>query len=88
MRGGAISFVYVLNIIFQALFSLLFSIALLFGIGYLLVEVMGAPEWAYIPCILVGVGTGLVSMVKFILAAMQGLDRLEAERGKRKGKRK
>ncbi len=88
MRGQTISFVYVLNIIFQALFSLIFSIALMFGLGYLAVDVWGAPDWLYIPLILIGVGTGLVSMVKFILAAMQGLDRLEREREKRKGKKK
>lgn len=88
MRGQTISFVYVLNIVFQALFSLCFSIALMLGAGYLAVEVWGAPNWLYIPLILLGVGTGLVSMVKFILAAMNGLDRLERERERRNGKKK
>lgn len=84
MRGQTISFVYVLNIVFQALFSLLFNIALMLGLGYLAVEVWGGPPWLYIPMILLGVLTGFVSMVRFILSAMRGLDRLEAERQRRK----
>jgi uncharacterized membrane protein YcjF (UPF0283 family) len=85
MKGHAVSFIYILNIIAQALFSLLFSVAVFFGIGYLAVNSWGAPSWVYVPLILVGVGVGFVSMVKFILSAMAGLDRLEAQR--RKGKK-
>ena len=84
MKGNAISFIYVLNIVAQALFSLVFSVAVFFGIGYLAVTYLGAPSWVYIPLILVGVGVGFVSMVRFILSAMAGLDRLEAQRRKRK----
>ena len=84
MKGNAISFIYVLNIVAQALFSLVFSVAVFFGIGDLAVTYLGAPSWVYIPLILVGVGVGFVSMVRFILSAMAGLDRLEAQRRKRK----
>ncbi len=84
MKGQTVSFLYVLNIIMQALFSLLFTVAVFFGIGYLVVNVLGAPSWAYVPLILLGVGTGLVSMVKFILSAMAGLDRLEQQQKRRK----
>ncbi len=84
MKGHAISFIYVLNIVAQALFSLLFSVAVFFGIGYLAVNTWGAPSWVYVPLILIGVGTGILSMVKFILAAMAGLDRLEEQRRKSK----
>lgn len=80
---GPISFIYVLNIILQSLFTLAFSIAIFFGIAYLIVNVWGGPSWVYVVLLLVGVGTGLLSMVRFILSAMAGLDRLEAERRKK-----
>ncbi len=83
MRGQAVSFLYVLNIVMQAFFSLLFTVAVLTGVGYLLVTFAGVGEWVYIPLILVGVAWGVISMVRFILVAMAGLDRLEKERGKR-----
>lgn len=81
---GPISFIYVLNIILQSLFTLAFSIAIFFGIAYLIVDVWGGPSWVYVVLLLVGVGTGLLSMVRFILSAMAGLDRLEAEQRKKK----
>ena len=81
---GPISFIYVLNIILQSLFTLAFSIAIFFGIAYLIVDVWGGPSWVYVVLLLVGVGTGLLSMVRFILSAMAGLNRLEAEQRKKK----
>ena len=84
---GPISFIYVLNIILQSLFTLAFSIAIFFGIAYLIVDVWGGPSWVYVVLLLVGVGTGLLSMVRFILSAMAGLDRLEAEQRKKKKQR-
>ena len=82
MKGQTVSFIYVLNIAMQALFSLLFTVAVFFGIGYLAVNSWGAPTWVYVPLILAGVGTGLLSMIRFILSAMAGLDRLEKQRDK------
>lgn len=82
---GPISFIYVLNIAIQAIFTLLFSIALSFGLGYLFVEVAGGPEWIYVIAILLGVGSGIASMVKFVISAMQGYNRLEAERNNKRG---
>ena len=87
MKGQAFSFIYVLNIIVQAIFTLAFSILIFVGIGYAAVELIGGPSWIYVITILIGVLTGLISMVRFILSAMQGLDRLEAERSKRNTKR-
>ena len=63
---------YVINIVFQAIFTLLWQIATALIVGWLLVEKIGAPIWVYVPLILVGVITGLVSMVRFILAAAAG----------------
>ena len=80
----AYSTFYVINIVFQAIFTLLWQIATALIIGWLLVEKVGAPKWAYVPLILVGVLTGLVSMVRFILAAMRSLERLEEQKRKKK----
>ncbi len=85
MNGQALSFMYVLNIIMQALFSLLFVIALFVGIGYA-ATLIGAPDWVYIPLILTGVALGIISMVRFIITAMAGLERLEEQRNKGKDK--
>ena len=82
MREGYSAF-YVLNIVFQSIFTLLWQIGLAVLLGWLFVNKFGAPEWLYVPLILVGVATGLVSMVRFILAAMKALDNLEAQKRKK-----
>ena len=79
---------YVINIVAQAIFTLLWNIGLALLISWFTVSKLGAPEWIYVPLILIGVFTGLFSMVRFILAAMKSLDRLEEEgRAKLKSKR-
>lgn len=83
MRGQAVSFLYVLNIIMQALFSLIFTVAIFFGIAYLLVELVGWPSFLYAVFILLGVASGIYSMVKFILSSMAALEQLERERNSR-----
>ena len=79
---------YVINIVAQAIFTLLWNIGLALLISWGAVAWLSAPEWIYVPLILIGVLTGLVSMVRFILAAMKSLDRLDEERrAKMKNKR-
>ena len=70
---------YVINIVSQAIFTLLWNIGLALLVGWIAVSKLGAPDWTYVPLIIIGVLTGLFAMVKFILAAMRSLDRLEAE---------
>ena len=82
MKRQTVSFLYVLNIVSQSLFSLLFDTALGVGVGYLLHTYAMIDAWIYIPCILLGLGVGIVSMVRFILSAMAGLERLERQRQK------
>ena len=82
MYKKAISALHVLNIVSQSIFTLLWQIALGFGIGYLAVNYWSAPSWIYVPLILAGVFSGLVSMVRFLLAAMNSLERLEAQHEK------
>lgn len=86
MKGQAVSFIYVLNIVLQSLFSLLFSTAAFVGIAYLLGSGLGVGEWVYIPMILVGLFVGIFSMLKFIMSAMAGLERLEQQREDRNNK--
>ena len=76
----AYSTVYVVNIIIEAIFSLLFQIGICTGLAWLLVNKLSAPEWVYIPAILFGVFTGIAGMIRFILRAMNSLERLEKER--------
>lgn len=71
---------YVINIVFQSIFTLLWQIGASIFLGWIFVRFVNAPPWIYVPLILVGVVSGLVSMVRFILAAMQSLDRIEEQR--------
>ena len=80
----AYSTFYVINIVFQSIFTLLWQIFAALAVGWIFVEKLNAPRWLYVPLILVGVGTGLVSMVRFILAAMRSLERIEEQKLKQK----
>ena len=88
MKNQAVSFMYALNIVLQSLFSLLFSVSVFVGGAYLLTEHAGLESWVYIPAVLLGLGLGAVSMVRFILAAMAGLERLEKEKEKNNDNRR
>ncbi|MBR2972545.1 MAG: hypothetical protein IKC61_06435 [Clostridia bacterium] len=83
MKEGYSTF-YVINIVFQSIFTLLWQIGVSVLLGWVFVSFVGAPEWIYVPLILLGVGSGLVSMVRFILTAMRSLERLEEERRAKK----
>lgn len=72
--------VYLLNIIFQSIFSLLTPIALMTLIAWLLNARAGVGSWIFVVLIMLGVFTGLYSMLSFILSAMRSLERLEQER--------
>ena len=85
MHKKLFSVLYAINIISQAIFTLLIPAALAFGASWLFVTKLGAPEWLYAVLIPVGVIAGLISMVKFAIAAAEGLERLEKQ-GKNNGK--
>lgn len=80
MYKRLVSVMYALNILFQALFTLVMPAALGFGIAWALVSYLGAPEWVYAPLLVVGVLWGFYNMIKFTLSAMAGLERLESSR--------
>ena len=70
---------YVMNIVFQAILTLLVPPAFLFFINYLLVSRLSLPPWTYAISISVGFIAGMVSMIKFAIAAAEGLERLEKQ---------
>ena len=84
MYKRLVSVMYALNILFQALFTLVMPAALGFGIAWALVSYLGAPEWVYAPLLVVGVLWGFYNMIKFTLSAMAGLERLESSRSEGK----
>lgn len=74
-----VSVIYLLNILFQAFFTLLFPIALGLGASWLLVRFASIPTWIYAPLVTLGALAGIYSMIRFILSAMSSLERLEKE---------
>ena len=71
---------YVINIIAQAIVTLLLPAALLFAIAWLFVAKCGAPEWLYAVMITLGIMSGFVSMIRFVIRASEGLERMENQR--------
>ena len=71
---------YIINIVSQAIFTLAFPILLGFGIAWLLVSYLSLPSFVYVIFIILGVFSGLYSMVKFVISAMAAYERLEKER--------
>lgn len=76
MKGFYNAF-YVANIVFQAIFDLLFCIGVALLAAWLLVTKLSLPTWVYAPFIIVGAITGTISMIKFILRAMTSLESIE-----------
>ncbi len=74
---GAYSALYIANIVFQSIFTLLVHIGIGLLLSWLFVDKLGAPAWIYAIVIVIAVLSGLLSMVRFILAAMRALDNLE-----------
>ena len=79
MQNKFFGIMYAINIIAQAVFSLITPAALLFCVGWLLVKRASAPEWIFAVLIPIGILAGLVSMVKFVLSAAGALERLEKQ---------
>ena len=75
--GKFLHFMHWANILMQAIFSLLFPVALGLGGAYLLVKYASVGSWIYAVLILLGVFSGLVSMVRFILIASRSVVALE-----------
>jgi hypothetical protein len=80
MYRNFLSALYVLNIIFQAIFTLLTPPLLLFLVNYLCVSSLSFPKWTYAISLTLGFILGIISMIKFALSASEALERLEKQR--------
>ena len=78
-----VSAMYVMNIIAQAIFTLLIPAALMLAVAWLFVEKCGAPTWLYAVLIAVGIISGFVSMIRFVIRASEALERMENQRNKK-----
>lgn len=67
------------NLIGQAIYTLCLPMGLGALISYLLTKYASAPRWIWAIFLTLGSLIGLYSMVKYILTAMAGMDRLEKQ---------
>ena len=74
-----ISPIYTINMIIQAIVTLLSPIGCMFLIAWLFDKYTEVGPWIYVVLILLGVFSGLYSMVVFILSASRALEALEKQ---------
>ena len=82
MKNGYRRFItplYVINITVQALVSLVSPILLMLLLAYLITKYTSAGGWVYVVFIMLGVFSGLYSMVVFILRAGRALEAIEKQ---------
>lgn len=84
MYRNFVSALYVLNIIFQAIFTLIIPPALLFTVNLLCVSKLSFPRWTYAISLSLGFIFGIISMIKFAIASSEALERLEKQRKSKK----
>ena len=70
---------YVINITVQAIVSLVSPILLMLLFAYLITKYTAAGGWVYVVFIMLGVFSGLYSMVVFILRAGRALEAIEKQ---------
>ena len=75
-----VSALYLINIIAQAIFTLLTPAALMLLISWLLVTRLSLPEWLYAVFIPIGMIAGFISMIRFVISATDSLERIEKQR--------
>lgn len=73
---------YAINIVSQAIFSLLVPVGLMILAAWLMVDRVGAPKFVYAIAIVLGFLIGLYSMVRFVMTATANLERLENQDNK------
>ena len=74
-----ISPLYFINIVIQAFISLVSPMLLLFLAAWLLVKYASMPSWIYVIFIVLGVFSGLYSMVVFIIRSSRVLEMIEKQ---------
>ena len=84
MYKNFVGALYVMNIVFQCILTLITPAVFMLLASWLLVSKLGAPRWLYAILITVGFISGIFSMIKFAISASEGLERLEKERKSKK----
>ena len=74
---------YVFNAVTGAIVTLVSPVAVGIFFAWLLTERAGVGDWIYVVLIILGVMSGLVGMVRFVLSSMAGIERLEGEQAQR-----
>lgn len=80
MLKNGYSAIYVINILVSSVLTLLIYVGLFVLGAWLLVSRLNVGEWVYVVAVLLGVGLGIISMLKFILTSMKTLERIDEER--------
>lgn len=70
---------YLINVLFQSFFNLLFPLASALGIGWLLTTKLALASWIYVPLLTAGLAAGLISMIKFLIYALDTFEKIERE---------
>ena len=73
---------YLINVLFQAFFNLLFPLAVALGVGWLLTSRFNLPSWIYAPLLILGLAIGLISMIKFLIYALDAFEKIERNQEK------
>ena len=79
MYKNFVGALYVINIVFQCILTLITPAAFMLLVSWLFVSKLGAPTWIYAVLITVGFVFGIISMIKFAISASEGLERLEKQ---------
>ncbi len=80
----AFNITYLVNMVIQGFWCLLFPIGVAFGIGWLFVNKLSWPGWVYVPLLVVATVIGLISMCRFLISSAEAMDRIEKERAQRR----
>lgn len=73
---------YLINMVVQSFWCLLFPIGIALGLGWLMVNKLSWPGWVMAPPLVFAVFIGLYSMCKFLISATQAMDRMDEQREK------
>ena len=79
MYKKLVSTLYAINIVSQAILTLLIPIGLGALVSYLLTNYAGVKPWIWAVLIPLGAISGIISMIKFVLSAMSALNALEKQ---------
>ena len=79
MYKKLVSALYMMNIVAQSIVTLMIPAGLMFLLSWLLVSKCSMPTWLYAVLIPIGVISGFVSMIKFVIRAGESVERLEKQ---------